>query len=241
MIIALLMLIGYFLHSSRQRYPIINMQLFRIRTFQVSIMGNIFARLGFGGVPFLLPLLLQVGLGYTAQLSGFLLVPIALGVLLVKAISLPIMRFLGYKRLLLINTFLVGLSLWAFKIINAQTPIYVIAGLTFLFGFLISLQYSGMNSLAYAEISTRDQSAATSIVSTMQQLAQSLGVAMSALLLRYYSSTSSKFVLTPDVFHQTFFAMGLLTFLSTFIFIRLKHDDGYQMLTIPAQEKAVIH
>jgi EmrB/QacA subfamily drug resistance transporter len=242
MAIAILMLLCYALHSRYQRHPIVNMELFRIRTFQISVLGNLLARLGFGGVPFLLPLLLQIGLGYSAQLSGLLLVPIALGILTVKSISLRVLRFSGYKRLLLLNTILVGLSLWAFRIIDHQTSIYLIACLTFLFGFLISMQYSGMNSLAYADISSDDLSAATTIVSAMQQLAQSFGVAASALFLRYYSSTPTGHgLLIPNVFHQTFFAMGLLTVLSTFIFLRLKEKDGHQMLTIPAQEKVVVH
>lgn len=230
--ISLIMLTLYFIYSYHQEHPIIDLSLLRIRTFKISIIGNLFARLGFGGVPFLLPLLLQIGLGYSAQLSGLLLVPIALGILIVKALSLPIMRFLGYRRLLLLNTFLVGLSLWAFQLINMSTSVYLIACLTFLFGVLISLQYSGMNSIAYSDISDENQSAAISIVSTTQQLAQSFGVASGALLLRYYSATAATggLILTPTVFHQAFFAMGIFTFFSALIFTRLKTNDGHQML-----------
>jgi EmrB/QacA subfamily drug resistance transporter len=241
MCIAFLMLFSYFLHARRQRHPIITTRLFRIRTFQISVVGNLFSRLGFGGVPFLLPLLLQISLGYSAQLSGLLIVPMAFGILFVKSISLKIMRFAGYKRLLIINTALVGLSLWLFRIIDAHTPIYVIALLTFLFGFLISLQYSGMNSLAYADIDANDLSAASSLVSTMQQFAQSFGVATSALLLRYFSNASETTHLSIDVFHQTFFAMGLFTVISTLIFTRLKSNDGHQMLTAPGQKKAAVN
>lgn len=231
--IAILMLIAYFLHSKKQKHPIINMALFKIRTFQISVLGNLCARLGFGGIPFLLPLLLQIGLGYSPQLSGLLLVPIACGVFLVKfkSTSSRLLRFFGYKRLLLLNTILVGLMLWVFRIIDASTPIYIIALLTFIFGFLISLQYSGMNSLAYADISIDELSAATSIVSTMQQLAQSFGVGAAALLLRFASShTSATITLTPPVFHQTFLGMGILTVISASIFIRLKKADGHQLL-----------
>jgi EmrB/QacA subfamily drug resistance transporter len=244
--IALLILCGsflllacYFLRSLKQRHPIVNTELFRYRTFRVSVIGNLFARLGFGGVPFLLPLLLQVGLGYSAQLSGLLLVPVALGILLIKVISLRILRFTGYKQLLLLNTWGVALSLCLFRIINAHTSYYLIAVLTFLFGFLISLQYSGMNSIAYAEIPAEELSGATSIVSTTQQLSQSLGVASTALLLRYYSPSFN--TLTVDVFHKTFLAMSFLTLLSMFIFLRLKPQDGHQMLTAPAQEKVAVH
>lgn len=237
MCIAILLLTCYFLRAKHQRYPIINMQLFAIRTFRISIIGNLCARLGFGGVPFLLPLLLQVGLGYSAQLSGLLLVPIAIGIMIVKALSLTFLRYFGFKRLLILNTFFVGFALFAFQIINSSTPILLIAGLTFVFGFLIALQYSGMNSLAYADVDAEDHSAATSIVSTMQQVAQSFGVAMSALLLRIFSShLGENFPLTPAVFHHAFLSLGFLTFLSALVFIHLTPKDGVQMLNVPAQE-----
>ena len=240
--VAVMMLFAYLLYSRKQAHPIINNELFRARTFQVSVMGNLLARLSFGGVPFLLPLLLQIGLGYSAQLSGLLLVPIALGIICVKTISLRILRFMGYKRLLLTNTILVGLSVWLFRIVNDQTPVYLIACLTFIFGFLISMQYSGMNSLAYAELDTAQFASATGIISTTQQLAQSFGVAASAFLLRYYSSDFAlQSPLTPEVFHETFFVLGIFTLVSTFIFTRLKTGDGHQMLKVPAQEKVVMH
>jgi len=138
------------------------------------------------------------------------------------------LRLTGYKRLLIINTLLVGLSLWSFMLINAQSSIYLMAGLTFIFGFLISMQFSGMNSMAYAEITTEQMSSASSIMGTLQQLAQSFGVAMSAILIRVFSPSS--LVLSPQVFHHVFFALGIITFLSSVIFCYLKKDDGMQML-----------
>jgi MFS family permease len=208
--------------------------LFRRHTFQTSIIGNLFARLGFGAVPFLLPLMLQISLGYTAELSGLLIAPIAFGVMVVKMIALPTLRRFGYKRTLIVNTVFVCLILWLFQTINSGSSVYYIALLTFVFGLLISLQYSGMNSLAYADLDTDDLSAATSIVGTTQQLAQSFGVAAAALLLNYYSlSVADHFVLTPEVFHQTFFAMGWLTLMTALVFIRLRPNDGHQMLKAP--------
>lgn len=241
-VVAISMLIAYFLHSRKQRHPIINMELLRFRTFRISIIGNLFGRLGFGSLPFLLPLLLQIGFGYSAQLSGLLIVPVAVGILVVKSISLTLLRLLGYKRLLLANTILVAFSLWTFIMVDNTTSTYFIALLTFLFGFLIALQYSGMNSLAFADIHADDLSSATSIVSTVQQFSQSLGVAVGALLLHYYAvKPVTAASLTPLVFHQTFFAMGFITLLCTFIFTRLKANDGHQMLSAPAQEKVAVH
>lgn len=237
MIVSLLMLITYFIHAEHHLHPMIKIELFRFRTFRISVIGNLCARLGFGGMPFLLPLLQQVGLGFSAQLSGLLLVPIAFGIIFSKLIAPRILRWAGYKRYLVMNTLFVGLVLASFQMINLQTSVYAIACLTFIFGIFTAAQYTAMNSLAFAEISQEDLSSSTSITSTTQVLAQTLGVAVSAILLRYYSSNGSHPIhLTTTVFHQAFFAMSVLTFFSVFIFIRLKSDDGQQMLVEQSEE-----
>lgn len=229
--VAIVLLVFYVLHSRKMRHPIVKTKLFTARTFQISTLGNLISRLGFGGIPFLLPLLFQIGLGYSSVASGLLLAPMALGVLMIKPFTMPLLRRLGYKRLLMINTTLVAGALWAFMIINSNTSLYVIASLTFLFGFLISLQYSGMSSLAYSDVDAADLSSATSIVSTIQQLAQSFGVAVGALMVRIFTPTSENtFLLTTRIFHEAFFTMGVLTLFSILIFIRLKPNDGHQMI-----------
>jgi len=225
-----LLLLCYIWHSRRRKYPVVKTELLRIRTFRVSVIGNLFSRLGFGGVPFLVPLLLQIGLHYPAQISGMLLAPVALGIMLVKPFSLRLLRWFGYRKLLVGNTLLLGVSISVFYFVNNQTSMYVIGGLTFLFGFLISLQYGGMNSLAYSEIEPDDLSSATSIISMLQQLAQSFGVAVSAFFLRYFSASEPEFSLTTTVFHTTFLVMGAITLLSAFIFMGLKEEDGGRMI-----------
>lgn len=226
-----LLLAAYFWHSQSVKHPIVNKNLFHTRTFVISSIGNFLSRTGFGGLPFLLPLLLQIGLGFTPQLSGLLMAPTALGIVLVKTFSTRLLRWWGFRRLLIYNTVFVALSLWSFMIIQPGTSVYVIACLTFVFGFLISLQFSGMNALAYADVISEDLSSATSIVSTIQQLSQSFGVAVAALLIRFFSPAMTKgFTLSITLFHMTFFAMGIFTFFSLFIFLYLKPNDGTQMI-----------
>lgn len=230
-VIALLLLIIYVFYAKRKVHPVIKIELFSIRSFRVSVFGNLFARLGFGGLPFLLPLMQQISLGFSAQLSGLLLVPIAFGIIIAKLITIRILRRVGYRNFLISNTFIVGLVLWLFQIITVHTSVYIIATLTFIFGIFIAAQYTAMNSLAFADLGEDELSASTSITSTVQVLAQSFGVAIAALLLRFYSAhTESPLVLTIPVFHHTFFTMGILTFFSTLIFIHLKPNDGKQML-----------
>jgi EmrB/QacA subfamily drug resistance transporter len=240
MLSACLMLRLFVFHAKQKPHPLIKLELFRIRTFQVSVCGNLCARLGFGGTPFLLPLLQQLCLGFNAELSGLLLTPIAFGILFSKFFALGLLRRLGYKRFLLSNTILVGLVLWTFQLITLHTSVYFIACLTFLFGVGISAQFTGMNSLAFADLKEEQLSASTSITSTVQTLSQSLGVAVAAILLSYYSGALKQSELTPEVFHHTFFTMGMLTFLSTLIFMRLKAGDGKQMLqTAPPDLKTL--
>jgi MFS family permease len=189
------------------------------------------SRLGFGGIPFLIPLFLQIGLGFTPEISGLLLAPIALGVVVAKPLYLPLLRLYGYKRLLLINTFFVGLSTWAFILIDSSSSVYYIGYLTFSYGFTVAWQYGLMNSLAYADIESDNLSAASSMMGTTQQVAQSLGVAVSALLLRCFAFLfSEQLILTTAVFHATFCAVGLITWFSCSIFMQLKRNDGQQMI-----------
>jgi EmrB/QacA subfamily drug resistance transporter len=232
-ILAITMMAAYFIHAKKIPHPVIQIRLLSIRTFQISVFGNLCARLGFGGMPFMLPLLQQVVLGFNAQLSGLLLAPMAFGIVFSKIIAIKVLRVTGYKKYLLGNTILVALVLWSFQIITPHTSIYTIACMTFIFGIFLSAQFTGMNSLAFSDIAEDDLSASTSITSTVQVLAQTLGVAVGAMLLRYFSSlTNQTATLTNTAFHQAFFTMGMLTLLSSLIFLRLKADDGKQMLRV---------
>lgn len=228
---SILLLIAYTTHSKKQEHPIVNIKLLDFRTFRVSVMGNLLSRIGFGGMPFLIPLYLQLILGQSAETSGFLLAPIALGVVVGKPWTLYVLRYLGYKRLLIANTFLAGLVIVIFSGINLNTPLYAIAILTFLYGFILTLQYGAMNSLAYADLSAKELSSANSIMSTLQQLAQSVGVAVSALLIHIFSFLLAT-ELSASIFQYTFFSMGFLTIISAIIFMQLKKEDGELLIRI---------
>lgn len=233
-ILSALLLVSYTQHSRKKSHPIVKVALLHTRTFRIAVLGNLLARLSFGGVPFLLPLLFQIILGYSPRLSGMLLAPVALGVFLVKPLSFSILRLLGYKKLLILNTILVSFSLWSFLFINQNTSIYQIGFLTFIYGFFIALQYTGMNSLAYANIDENDISNATSIMSTIQQLSQSFGVAISAILVSLFTyQISEHLVLSLKIFQMTFLSLGILTFLSGLIFSGLKKEDGEELISTP--------
>jgi EmrB/QacA subfamily drug resistance transporter len=227
LVIALLLLIIYVYYSRKKPHPIIKVELLQERTFFVSVLSNLLSRLSFGGTPFLLPLLLQISLGYSPEISGLLLTPIALGIFLIKPMAIYILRWLGYKKLLILNTFLISTVLWSFCTIHSDSTSTNIALLTFIYGLCIALQYTGMNSLAYAHIKEENMSAATSIMSTIQQLAQSFGVAISAILISIFSNHH---LLSIKAFHQTFLMLGILNLLSVLVFISLKKEDGVELI-----------
>lgn len=232
LLFSFLLLCGYFWHSKKCNNPIINTNLFHVRTFRIGVLGNLIIRLGAGGLMFLVPLLLQVGLGYSSLLSGLLVAPMAIGIVTGKSFVLSLYRYLGFKKLLLINTVLIGLTVWSFILINNQTSIYLVALLAFIFGMFSSLQFTGMNSLAYADLPVENYSSATSIMSALQQMSASFGVAVSALLIRLFSPNFKiQSVLTTSIFHHAFFAMGIIVIVTLVVFIRLSPEDGGEMIS----------
>lgn len=235
MLLSLLFLCIYIYHIKHNSSSLIKIELFFSRVFLIIIEGSLLSQLGFGGVLFLFPLFMQIGLGYSSLASGLLLAPAAIGFLLAKPNALFLLRLFGYKRLLILNTILVSFSLWTFTFINQNTPIGLIILVTFLFGFFISIQYSAMNSLAYVDVSEDNGSYAVSIVSTIQQLAQSLGVATTALLIQAFSSSGTINLINLNVLYHTFLAMGFITLISTLNFVRLKPDDGFYLLQPPPE------
>lgn len=229
---SIFLLILYFLSSRKKSHPVVKTDLLQIKTFRISVMGNLLFRIGIGGVPFLVPLLLQISLGYSADLAGLMLAPTAIGIVVAKPCTLPVLRTLGFRRTLLLNSVLAMMVVWLFILVNQNTPLYLIATISLFYGFLAAMQYGSMNSLAYADLPEQYYSAATSIMGTIQQLGVGFGVAVCALVIRIFSSVHPDFVLTQNVFRHTFFVVGLIILCGCFVYVRLSSEDGNQLLVI---------
>jgi EmrB/QacA subfamily drug resistance transporter len=226
--ISIALLFAYWLHSTKTEHPLLALGLFRIRTFRASVSGSYFTRLGIGGIPFMMPLLYQVGLGYTPIQSGLLMMPQAIAAMSLKMTMPKILARFGYRTVLISNTIILGALILSFAIIGIGTPIWLIVLLGFCFGFFSSLQYTSMNTLVYADIDEEQASSASSIASTMQQMSISFGIAVASLAAAFF---------IPDRFHsnaeemiqgihKAFFVLGGLTVISTVIFRELKTSDG---------------
>jgi EmrB/QacA subfamily drug resistance transporter len=226
--LSLTLIASYGLHAARTAFPLLQLGLFRIRTFSASVSGSFFTRLGIGGVPFLLPLLYQVGLGFTPVQSGLLIMPQALAAMSTKFLMPRILEHVGYRNVLISNTVILGLLLMLFATVGPETPLWVIVLQAFCYGAFTSLQYTSMNTLVYADIDDEKTSAASSIASTVQQMSISFGVAAAGLTTAFFipGRLSTNPVAMIRGIHETFLALGGLTILSTIVFYRLKRGDG---------------
>jgi EmrB/QacA subfamily drug resistance transporter len=226
--LSLLLILGYGLYAARTAYPLLQLALFRVRTFSAAVSGSFFTRLGIGGVPFLLPLLYQVGLGYTPIQSGLLIMPQALVSLGTKFFLPRIIALLGYRMVLVSNTIVLGLLVMLYATIGIGTPAWLIVVLTGCYGAFQSLQLTSMNTLVYADIPQQSTSNASTIASTLQQLSISFGVAAAGLTTAFFIPVSVRS--DPTRFlggvHEAFLALGAWTVLSTVVFWRLKPGDG---------------
>lgn len=228
LLVSLLLMLSYAIHALKLREPLLNLGLLKIRTLRISVIGNFITRLGVGGMPFLLPLLYQIGLGYTPVQSGMLIMPQSIAAMSFKMAMPKLLARFGFRRVLLVNTILLGVVMAVFSLDSPETVPFVIVLQACAFGFLSSLQYTSMNTLAYADVEDRQTSMASTIVSTVQQMSLSFGVAMASLVAAYfvpdrYHSSSAE--LTSGI-HHAFIFLGILTSLSAFGFYELKESDG---------------
>jgi len=237
LILSFVLIAAYVRHGNQTEYPVLNLQLFRIRTFRVAVSGGFFTRLGIGGVPFLLPLLYQVGLGFNPVQSGLFIMPQAISSMSMKFFLHKLLTRLGYRGVLVSNTILIGLLLASFATIGIHTPVWQIVVLSYLYGGCTSLQYTSMNTLVYADTNDQEASNASSIFSTIQQMSISFGVAIAGLATAFFlpSSASSNRLMYIHGIHTALIALGALTTATTVIFGRLRKDDG----NVVSQQEAV--
>src|SRR6202522_1515471 len=226
--VSILLLAAYGFHATRSAHPVLRLALFRIRTFRAAAAGSFVTRLGIGGIPFLFPLLYQVGLGFTPIQSGLLLIPQGIASMSLKVTMPRILRRLGYRRVLISNTVILGLMIMFFSTIGAGISVWLVVIQVFIFGFFTSLQYTSMNTLVYADVAGPQTSSASAIASTVQQMSVSFAVALASLVTAFFipdrhTSSAPQFI---HGIHRAFLVLGGMTILSTIVFRELKRGDG---------------
>jgi EmrB/QacA subfamily drug resistance transporter len=229
-LIGLACVAGYIAHARRRPFPVLQLRLLKIPTFRASVLGGSLFRIGIGAIPFLLPLLLQVGFGLNPLQSGALTFIAAIGAIFTKTIAKRILERFGFKAVLSVNAFIGAGFLAANGFFTPSTPHWLIMAVLFVGGCFRSLQFTSLNAIGYAEIFNRDMSHATSLSSVAQQLALSIGVSLGAFALEasalWRGGTAE---LTAADFAPAFWLVALIASLSGFIFARLDPSAGSEM------------
>jgi EmrB/QacA subfamily drug resistance transporter len=216
----------YVRHAKANPAPLINLRLLKIETFYASVVGGFLYRVGIGAMPFLMPLLFQLGFGMTPFQSGMLTFAGAVGAITMKTTAAPILRRFGFRRVLLINAFISCAFIAAAAMFQPSTPQFVILAVLLSGGFFRSLQFTSINALAYADIAQGNMSQATSFASVAQQLSLSAGVAAAALVLefeRYWHETAQ---VSVSDFAAAFIVVALIALSSTMVFAQLPRSAG---------------
>lgn len=219
----------YVRHAARTPHAVVNLSIFRLRTFQASVIGGGFMRIAMGANPFLLAMLLQVAFGLSAFAAGLMTFISAVGALAMKTTAPPILRRFGFRTVLLVNAVIVGASFMAYSLFRPSWPHWAIMVVLGVGGFFRSLQFSALNGLAYAEIEQDQMSRATTTSSMVQQLVQSIGIGLSASLLHGLMVIEGASSLTVEVVSPAFVIIGAVTLLSMLWFVRLPTDAGDEM------------
>jgi EmrB/QacA subfamily drug resistance transporter len=219
----------YVAHWKSRTDPIIDIGLLRIRTYAASVWGGGLFYIGTTSQVFLMALLLQVGFGLSAFHAGLMLLASATGSTVMRFTFRPILRALGFRWLLILNALVTSACLFASGFFTVDTPVAVIVAVLFVAGFSRSVQFTGVQSLAYAEIPTAVMSRATSFLAMAQQLSQSLGVGLVALVVHLSTVMHGRTDMTPDDVALGFFSIAVLAVISTVIFYRLPVGAGSEL------------
>jgi EmrB/QacA subfamily drug resistance transporter len=219
----------YVRHARRTPAPVLDLSLLSIPSFRATITGGFFFRLGIGAWPFLMPLMLQLGLKMNPFQSGLITFAGSFGALLMKPVIAPLLKTFGFKNILVPNALISSVLLAACATFTAETPIWWMFFILVVGGFFRSLEFTAVNTLAYADVPSQRMSTATSMVSVLQQISISCGVAVGALLVEVTNRFNDSSVLTVDDFRPAFLIVGGISACSVFIFMTLDKDAGAEM------------
>jgi EmrB/QacA subfamily drug resistance transporter len=228
LVLSVVLLAAYAWHATQVPFPLLRLDVFKVHTFRIAVLGGFVTRLGIGGMPFLLPLLFQLGLGFPAWESGLLMMPAAAAAMFMKVISSSVLRRFGYRQVLVVNTVLIGCTISCYSLIGPGAPVWAIVPVGLVLGFFNSLQFSSMNTMAYADIEQPDANMASTIASTLQQMSLSFGLATASLITVFYLADlpQSDHVAVTHALHHGFLTLAVITFISSASFWYLRPNDG---------------
>ena len=229
-ILGFLFLYYYYRHARKGQNPIFPLNLFQVRTFRVGILGNLATRLGISAVPLLLPLMIQIAFKQSAVTSGWMIAPMALTAMFAKSYVIKILNKFGYKKTLMVNTFIIGTLICCLAIPDIQTSLLWFIPIIATLGFFNSIQFTSMNAISIADLRNFQTSSGNSLVSVNQQLAVGFGIAFGLIILKLFENNTA--LIQNEVhnaFRLTFLTVGILTIITGFVFRRLHVSDGQNL------------
>jgi EmrB/QacA subfamily drug resistance transporter len=219
----------YMRHAARVDHPIIDFALLRIPTYAAATLGGFIFRIGTGALPFLLPLMLQIGFGLSPLKSGLLTFAQAAGAMTMKTSVTTVLRLFGFRNVLVGNAAIGASFIFAYAFFRPSTPHVAIFVLLLAGGFFRSLQMTSINTLSYADVPGPMLSRATSLTSMCQQLSQTVGVGTGATILYLLLATHGEGTLTPADFSVALLAVGGISLASVPLFLRMSPDAGNEV------------
>ncbi|WJF91380.1 MFS transporter [Paraburkholderia bonniea] len=220
------LLLLYAWYASRVERPLLDLRLLRIPSFHASVLGGSLFRISLGAVPFLLPLALQEGLGLSAFAAGMITCASAFGSIFMKSIAQPVLARYGFRTVLMYNAGFAGMTIAIYGLFFPGTPQWLIWGVVLLGGVFPSLQFTALNSLAYADIPAGDIGRATSVASVIQQVSLGLGVTLGGIVLQISHRVQGHPSLTWSDFVPAFVVTGLFALASIPVTARLPQGSG---------------
>lgn len=220
---------AYVHHARRAPHPPLRLDLFKVPTFSVGVLGGSLFRIGVGATPFLLPLMLQLGFGMTPLQSGLLTFASAAGSMFMKTISLRILQRLGFRRVLVLNVLIASGTIIGYGLFTAGTPHAVIIAVLLVGGCFRSLQFTSLNAISYADIPAHRMSQATSMASVAQQVSLSMGITLGAGALQLAAIANGHPLAAASDFRWAFLAVGAISASSLWFMLRLAPDAGEEL------------
>lgn len=219
----------YVIHARRTGSPVLDFSLLRLSTMRAAIIGGFLFRLGIGALPFLLPLLMQVGFGLSPFQSGLVTFASAVGAMGMKTLANRIIRTFGFRNMMTVNAVVSAAFLAACALFTITTPLSLIFIILVVGGFFRSLEFTAINTVAYAEIEPAQMSRATTLVSVNQQLAVSAGVAVGAASVETTLWAHHQSELSADVFAPAFVVVALISAAASWFFWQMPADAGHEI------------
>ncbi|MFA9617451.1 DHA2 family efflux MFS transporter permease subunit [Mannheimia sp. E15BD] len=225
--IGLLLMAIYIFYAKRAINPILSLSLFKTRTFSIGMIANLINRLCNSGVPFLVPLMLQVSFGYRADLAGLLLAPIAVGAILAKSVVGKILMRLGYKYTLISGAIAMSVIIFTLGFMDKQTPIWLLVLILFINGMCNSIIFTSINTLTIADLKDKEASAGSTFLSAVQQVGIGFGIAVASVILALYRKNyGEQGEQLQQAFSSTFFTVSIFGLLLALFLLFLNKTDG---------------